>query len=88
MPEAAAIDIVATRAADLWFDDGNVVLVAEETGFKVYKGILCREARVFEDMFSMPASDAQATYEGVLPLIKVQESVQDFTSFLSALFNP
>ena len=42
------------RCEDLWFEDGNVVLRAEDTYFKVYEGILSRESPVFVDMFSLP----------------------------------
>lgn len=37
-----------------WFDDGNIVLQAEQTLFKVYKGILSRESEVFKTMISLP----------------------------------
>lgn len=39
---------------DLWFEDGNVVLIAEYTGFRVFKGVLARYSEVFRDMFQIP----------------------------------
>lgn len=35
---------------DVWFDDGNVILQAESTLFKVYRGILAQNSSVFHDM--------------------------------------
>lgn len=35
---------------DVWFDDGNVILQAESTLFKVYRGILVQNSTVFHDM--------------------------------------
>ncbi|KAI0783929.1 hypothetical protein BC629DRAFT_1518200 [Irpex lacteus] len=40
------------RHQHLWFEDGNVVLVAETTGFRVYRGLLARHSEIFHDMFS------------------------------------
>ena len=43
-----------TRAVELglWFDDGNVILIAEGTSFEVHKSILSSKSYVFKDMFS------------------------------------
>ena len=45
-----------TRAVELglWFDDGNVILIAESTSFEVHKSILSSKSYVFKDMFSIP----------------------------------
>lgn len=75
-----------THAPDLWFEDGNVVLQAEQTVFKVFKSVLCRESVVFADILSLPASNVQDTYEGQ-PLVAVQEIAEDMTAFLASIFN-
>lgn len=36
-----------------WFDDGNIILEAELTQFKVYRGILSANSDVFRDMFAL-----------------------------------
>lgn len=42
------------RSTRFWFKDGNVVLQAADTQFRVYKGILAAQSDVFETMFSIP----------------------------------
>ena len=37
--------------SDIWFSDGNIVLVAGSAAFKVHKGQLARHSEVFKDMF-------------------------------------
>ncbi|KAG9312479.1 hypothetical protein JVU11DRAFT_6865 [Chiua virens] len=37
--------------SDLWFPDGNIVLVAGSAAFKVHRGQLARHSEVFKDMF-------------------------------------
>jgi hypothetical protein len=38
---------------DVWFNDGNVLLQAENILFKVYQGFLVKESPLFQDMFSL-----------------------------------
>lgn len=45
------------RHGKLWVDDGNVVLVAEDMGFRVHRGVLAGHSEVFRDMFSVPQPD-------------------------------
>ena len=63
-----------TKHSELWFDDGNVVLVAEDTGFRVYRGLLARYSEIFRDMFRLPQPETTAaeTYEGC-PIVRMAE---------------
>ncbi|EKM57229.1 uncharacterized protein PHACADRAFT_93141 [Phanerochaete carnosa HHB-10118-sp] len=74
------------RCPDLWFDDGNLVLQAEQTLFQVYKGILCRESPVFADMLSLGPGQSEEHYEQV-PLVRMPDSAEEMTLFLSVIFN-
>ncbi|KAF7790175.1 hypothetical protein EIP86_001127 [Pleurotus ostreatoroseus] len=51
-PHAAPRPI--TRAPRLWFADGNVVLLAARTAFRVHRGQLARHSEVFADLFELP----------------------------------
>ena len=81
-------DLVESR--DLWFEDGNIVLQAEKTIFKVYRGILTKESTVFRDMFSIPQPKASVSatesYEGC-QLVKMHDSAVDLDIFLNSLFD-
>ncbi|KAH9846274.1 hypothetical protein C2E23DRAFT_890983 [Lenzites betulinus] len=50
-------DVGITKDAELWFTDGNIVLLSSGTAscgqvaFRVYKGILSRASPVFQDLF-------------------------------------
>ncbi|KAF7368663.1 hypothetical protein MVEN_00190600 [Mycena venus] len=38
--------------SDIWFDDGNIIVQAEDTQFRVYRGTLCSTSEVFKDTIS------------------------------------
>ncbi|KAJ7142085.1 hypothetical protein C8R43DRAFT_1131078 [Mycena crocata] len=49
------------RVQDLWFEDGNIVIQAGNSQFRVFRGILAARSPVFEDMFSLPQpADSEA----------------------------
>ncbi|TFK47463.1 hypothetical protein OE88DRAFT_806916 [Heliocybe sulcata] len=74
-----------TRSTDLWFKDGNVVLQAESMLFKVFRGILAINSEIFKAMFALPLPQTPDVYEGQ-PLVIMNDSAEDLTYFLSAIF--
>lgn len=72
----------------LWFSDGNIILRAGGTLFKVYRGILCRESRLFQDILSLPqpTSDLEESYEGCA-IIDTHDSASYMDLFLSTIFD-
>ncbi|EKM54767.1 uncharacterized protein PHACADRAFT_258837 [Phanerochaete carnosa HHB-10118-sp] len=76
------------RSGEVWYDDGNVVLQAGDTLFKVYRGVLSRESPFFRDMFSLPQSDAATAecYDGC-PIIPVHDKPVEMKKFLTATHN-
>lgn len=75
------------RSPELWYDDGTVVLQADKTLFKVYKGILSRESSLFRDMFSLPQpATGVEMYEGC-QLLKIHDDAAQMSLFLLALFS-
>jgi hypothetical protein len=67
-----------------WIEDGNLILEAESTRFRVYKGILVKHSYVFRDMLSIPQPADQELFEG-LPVVRLHDSSKEVTYFLSAL---
>ncbi|KAF7967492.1 hypothetical protein HWV62_34059 [Athelia sp. TMB] len=73
--------------SDVWLEDGNIVLQAEGTQFKVYRGILALNSPIFDDMFSMPqpvAGPETQTVEGC-PVVQLMDSAADVKIVLQAL---
>ena len=42
------------RDSEMWFDDGNIIVVAQRTGFRVHKSVLSRWSETFSGMFMLP----------------------------------
>ena len=80
-PTGALADL--TRDTDFWFEDGNVVLVARNTGFKVYKGLLASQSPIFQDLFAS-ASHAEETYEGC-PVVRLCDTPEGLRYLLPYL---
>jgi hypothetical protein len=67
-----------------WFDDGSVVLEAERTQFRVYRGILCANSVIFKDMFSLCQPGEEGEVEGC-PLVHLSDSAKDVQIVLEVL---
>ena len=52
--EEPSTPVTYTREADLWYDDGDIVIQAETTQFRVSKGVLASFSDIFKDMSSIP----------------------------------
>lgn len=74
------------RIPDLWFEDGNVILQAEQSFFRVYTGILSARSTVFRDMFSFPQPETEDLMEGC-PIIVLHDSAEDVNYFLKAIYD-
>ena len=78
--------------SELWFPDGSIVLLAEQTLFRVYAGILSRASPVFRDMFALGQvrqhDSAEETYEGCPLVVMPGDSATDIRAFLKALHDP
>ncbi len=71
---------------DLWWEDGNVILVAENSGFKVHRSVVSRRSSVLKDMFSLPAFGAQVTFEDI-PIVHLSDDPEELAYFLDAMYN-
>lgn len=71
-------------STNVWFEDGTIVIQAESTVFRVYKGILQRDSTVFNDMFSIPQPDDAPTFWGA-PLVELKDEARELEIFLDTL---
>ncbi|KAJ7057702.1 hypothetical protein C8F01DRAFT_991607 [Mycena amicta] len=74
------------RSPDVWFEDGTIILEAEGTQFKVFRGILAANSTVFEDMLIVGSnlSSDEEMVDGC-PVVHVYDDAVDLMHFLKAL---
>ncbi|KAM5537288.1 hypothetical protein V8D89_009018 [Ganoderma adspersum] len=77
---------------EFWFDDGTVVLVARDTEFRVYRGVLAGLSSVFKDLFAEHHAlrEVCMNIQGVptfpCPVVHVSDSPEDLRHLLRACF--
>jgi len=71
-----------------WFDDGNVILHAENTQFRLHRSLLSRHSNIFKDMFSLPqpATDPDLSPEGC-PVVFLSDKVTDLECVMSVIYD-
>ncbi|PPQ74638.1 hypothetical protein CVT24_004232, partial [Panaeolus cyanescens] len=71
----------------IWMNDGNIILQAGQTQFKVYKEILSRSSCIFRDIFSLPQPHSDESMDSDdCPIVVVHDSPEDMGHLLSAIF--
>ena len=77
----------ATRSTRIWLEDGNVIIQAQTTQFRVHRGILSRHSCVFKDMFAIPQPDlGEPVIEGC-PIFRLFDAAQDWENLLTLLYD-
>lgn len=74
------------RHAELSYEDGNLVLVAENTMFQVHRSVLSRKSALFKDLLSLPQPDSEEKIDG-LPVVRLLESAKDGAMLIDAIYN-
>jgi hypothetical protein len=72
---------------ELWFDDGNIVLRAGDSLYRVYRGTLTSRSSVFQAMLSLAPPPNSELVEGC-PLVELPDPEVEVTPFLRAIFEP
>ncbi|KAL1726927.1 hypothetical protein EV714DRAFT_286886 [Schizophyllum commune] len=87
-PRVDGDDTTSVQRSDIWFDDGNVVLQAENVQFRVHRSLLARHSPVFKDVFGVPQpkSSSEALVEGC-PVVHLTDKASDVHFMLTRLFN-
>ncbi|KAI0720773.1 hypothetical protein C8T65DRAFT_632773 [Cerioporus squamosus] len=80
----AVADAGPTRDGEFWLGDGSIVLIAGNTGFRVYRELLAAQSPIFADMFATAAPSTDESIEGC-PVVHVSDSAEDMRHFLRAL---
>ncbi|KAI0364250.1 hypothetical protein BV20DRAFT_872916 [Pilatotrama ljubarskyi] len=72
---------------DLWFEDGSIVVVAQNTGYRVHTSLLSRLSPIFRDMIAIPVPRNEHTVQGA-PIVYVPDSAHDMGCLLRAVYEP
>ncbi|CAL1699880.1 unnamed protein product [Somion occarium] len=78
--------LALSRHETLWYEDGNIVLVADTTTFRVHSSVLSRASDIFRDMFSLPQPQGEDTIDGC-PVVHLPDSPHDLAIALDMLYN-
>ncbi|TBU54713.1 hypothetical protein BD310DRAFT_961258 [Dichomitus squalens] len=72
---------------DFWFEDGNIVIIAQDIGFRLHKSILSSVSPVFRDLFSVPQPEDAETMDGC-QIVRVSDSASDLRHFFRLVIRP
>ncbi|PIL26643.1 hypothetical protein GSI_11268 [Ganoderma sinense ZZ0214-1] len=88
-PPSLAPVLEPQQDPELWFEDGNVVIVAGNAAFRVHTGILSRHSEIFQNMFSVPqlVLPAPSDVFNGQPAVRVSDSAHDFRQLLHMLYD-
>ena len=73
------------RSARFWFDDGNVVVQAESTQFRVHRSVLSLHSQIMKDCFSCP-QPADAPMVEDCPVVHLSDSADDIEKLCAFLY--
>ncbi|KII84010.1 hypothetical protein PLICRDRAFT_118796 [Plicaturopsis crispa FD-325 SS-3] len=75
-----------TNSSTVWFDDGSIVLQAENTRFRVHRTVMALNSPIFEDMLNIGQSRGEESVEDC-PLVVLHDSAKDLETVLRALYD-
>ncbi|KAI1786585.1 hypothetical protein LXA43DRAFT_897658 [Ganoderma leucocontextum] len=80
---------VPIKCLCLWFESGDVVVVAGYVGFRVHKDVLSDSSNTFANMLSDLAASAESDEDKVegCPVVRFEDSVHDVKHLLRMLYN-
>lgn len=79
------------RDSEIWFDDGNIIVIAQQTAFRFHRGVLSRHSVVFKELLGIPSSSTSDSgipdsMEGC-PVVHVTDTACDFKRLLCAIYD-
>ena len=69
-----------------WFNDGNIVIWAGHTQFRVHRGVLSRHSVIFRDMFGLAEPEAGGQMVDGCPVVHLSDAAEDVRHVLEALY--
>ncbi|KAH9829559.1 uncharacterized protein C8Q71DRAFT_400750 [Rhodofomes roseus] len=84
----ASLQHAFSRDERFWYEDGNVIIIAQGVGFRVFKGLLAADSEVFRDMLSLAKPAPDLSRESGLddcPVVHVTDTAAEVRSLLAIL---
>ena len=75
---------VARRDREFGVNDGNMVLIARDLGFPIYRGLLATQPTIFAYTFDSPNSNADGCCDDC-PVVRLLDYLEDLRYFLRVL---
>ena len=74
---------------EVWFDDGNIIIIAQDVGFRVHGGLLSRSSEIFRDMFMLPqpgSPNLLGSATNACPTVHVTDTSHDIRQLLKVIY--
>lgn len=90
--EAATLDAstgdddTIVKHPDFYFPDGSVVIIVENTAFRIHKYVLARHSEIFNGMWDVPQPIMSDMFDGC-PTVKLEDSKTDFVSVMRVMYD-
>ncbi|KAJ3566114.1 hypothetical protein NP233_g7202 [Leucocoprinus birnbaumii] len=84
-----SIGRIIHNRGDPWFEDGNLVLITQETptAFRIHRGVLARHSDIFQDMLDFPKPETDAeSYEGC-QVVCMYDHPTELSNLVKALYD-
>ncbi|KAI0345877.1 hypothetical protein BDW22DRAFT_1353483 [Trametopsis cervina] len=85
-------DIPQSIRGDPWFEDGNIILLADSdestaVAFKVHRGVLARQSEIFQSLFEVaqPPPDSETIEQ--CPVIRMHDIPVELSNLIKALYD-
>jgi hypothetical protein len=76
------------HSSEVWFEDGNVIIQAETTLFRVHRGLLSAQSQVLRELLtSLRDSKLLTTVSDGCPVLWLSDSATDMMHFLKAMMD-
>ena len=79
-------DEAIVKHPDFYFPDGSVVIIVENTAFRIHKYVLARHSEVFNGMWDIPQPLVSDMYDGC-PSVKLADSKSDFIEVMKVMYD-
>ncbi|CAA7266041.1 unnamed protein product [Cyclocybe aegerita] len=75
------------KSATFWFDDGNVILQAQQTQFRVHRSMLVRHSTVWKDMFAVLQPEGKSGSENDCPVVHLSDRASDVEHVMAIFYD-